>query len=430
MNSKGLILRKISLGLLLIFCSIIVKAEDIAIDGIQYEIIGARFCMVKGCNVNIKKLVIPAKVIYENKEYPVVKINSEAFKNNSELDTVIIENGIKDIGEKCFENCYHLKYVSLPKSIESIPDRMFFNCEYLTNVDIPESLTKIGNYAFYGCKMMKNIDLPSSLTTLGESAFQSCSFLEKIKLPENIIYISDWLFEDCSNLKEVSLSKNSIHIGFGTFANCKSLEHIDLPNSISDIGLWAFQGCESLKEINIPTKETFLGDGTFAKCTSLHKIIIPNNVERITKQGSMWVDGLDGTFQQCTMLDTIFIGSGLKYLGNKAFAECDNIKAIYVYALDPPELSDDSFDGFLKSYIDLYVPEVSFEKYKSAGNWSDFNIKIMDSTTTTIRVPYEVNETERNTSFYNLKGQKIEKVDKGITIIRNSKGVSKKILFK
>lgn len=64
---------------------------------------------------------------------------------------VIIEDGVKEIGNRAFEGCKGLASVTLSASVTSIGHCAFGGCSGLDSVAIPASVTLIGDSAFSGC---------------------------------------------------------------------------------------------------------------------------------------------------------------------------------------------------------------------------------------------------------------------------------------
>ena len=64
----------------------------------------------------------------------------------TEIKKVVIENGVRSIGDSAFYGCTELTSVSIPDSVTSIGDFAFQNTS-LKSVTIPASVTKIGDYA-------------------------------------------------------------------------------------------------------------------------------------------------------------------------------------------------------------------------------------------------------------------------------------------
>jgi hypothetical protein len=67
--------------------------------------------------------------------------------------------------------------VILPDGLNNIGNYAFYNCIELESINIPNSVTSIGEWAFIGNKSLKNIIIPSGVTSIGGMAFQDCSSL-------------------------------------------------------------------------------------------------------------------------------------------------------------------------------------------------------------------------------------------------------------
>ncbi len=55
-----------------------------------------------------------------------------------------------------------------------------------TTLIIEEGVTEIGTYAFYDLDGLTSVTLPNSLTTIKNSAFSNCDSLESITIPDNV----------------------------------------------------------------------------------------------------------------------------------------------------------------------------------------------------------------------------------------------------
>ena len=85
------------------------------------------------------------------------------------ITTVVVEDGIHDIGQMAF--------YELPN---------------LTEVVLPESIVEIRNYAFKNCKSLTTINL-ENVDFIREGAFYGCSGLENVTFCEGVV-IEDWAF--------------------------------------------------------------------------------------------------------------------------------------------------------------------------------------------------------------------------------------------
>ena len=70
------------------------------------------------------------------------------------IETVVISEGITNIGEYAFSGCENLKNVYSPESLTEMGDYAFLDCDSLKMLYIPESVNLIGTYAVNGCTDM------------------------------------------------------------------------------------------------------------------------------------------------------------------------------------------------------------------------------------------------------------------------------------
>lgn len=109
------------------------------------------------------------------------------------IETMVIPEGIKEIGYAAFDGCCNLKSIVLPRSLEVMSTGAFSHCDGLEYFDLngftylpelafrhadnlaeikgTENLTSIGSYALTSCRMLKSIDLGVCLERIDEKAF-------------------------------------------------------------------------------------------------------------------------------------------------------------------------------------------------------------------------------------------------------------------
>lgn len=116
---------------------------------------------------------------------------------------------------------------------------------------VQEGITEIGNYNFYNCTKLTDVSLPESLErldggtissdTASWGCFQACTALEKITLPNKLKVIENCVFKDCTALKSITFPNSLESLGYCAFADCTSLETVTFaPNGMTKVGENAF----------------------------------------------------------------------------------------------------------------------------------------------------------------------------------------------
>ena len=291
-------------------------------------------------------------------------------KSNS-VKKVVIESGVTVIGDGAFSLCYYLADVTIPNSVTAIGDRAFYQCSSLTKITIPDSVTIIGAEAFYRCSSLTNITIPSSVATIGDGAFASCEIKDIIVDEVNVNYLS---------VNDVLYNKNkTILIQYPTG---KADASFVIPDSVTTIGDYAFEGCESLESIAIPESVTTIGENAFNSTAYYNdmsnwedynflyigKHLIKahgNDTDYSIKEGTKSIAG--GAFEWWTDLSSVTIPESVMVIGNRAFANCDELTTIY-YAGTEQEWNAVSKDdgGILPTTSIICLPK--FECRFNKGN--------------------------------------------------------------
>ena len=269
--------------------------------------------------------------------------------------------------------------------------------ETVTEAAIPsvirdKEVKRIAAYAFEDCNVLKRITIPSTVTLLSEQAFFGCGGLESIEvdksnsaflseggvlfskdraalyvypcnkpdeiytMPSSVICIYDNAFFANTRAKKIVISENTRVIGNGAFFSCDSLEEIFVPKCVESIGYAAFSCCERLKNISvakdnpsyreidgvvfsndmtilegypagktdttyvIPNGVKYIGEWAFASCDQLINITLPDGIVFVGASA----------FYECTGLKSITLPSSVSYIGDRAFKVCGSIETITI----------------------------------------------------------------------------------------------------
>ena len=80
----------------------------------------------------------------------LLHIESEAFANNKQIESIILPENLLSIGDNAFTNCTNLNSIKLPDSLQSIGTGVFSGCSKLNSIEIPNSVASIADGAFTG----------------------------------------------------------------------------------------------------------------------------------------------------------------------------------------------------------------------------------------------------------------------------------------
>lgn len=276
-------------------------------------------------------------------------IGSYVFYGCRSLSTVTIPESVTSIGGYAFANCINLNYCTIPDGITGIQSSLFESCYALSEIDIPASVTSIGEASFSNCRSITEISIPDSVTTIGARAFLGCSSLTGIVLPESVTYLGNGAFNNCSSITSIYLSDNINSIG-NSFRNCSNLTEIKLPRNLTEIGNFFFYGCSKLSNVTIPDGVIKIGEQAFWGCLSLTGINIPDGVESIGKQA----------FQSCISLTSITIPPKVTKVEYYTFANCRNLRSVSipesVVSIDESAFSDcDELSDIVVSGCDSFA---------------------------------------------------------------------------
>ena len=295
-----------------------------------YTLDDANRATITGYNGSAAALYIPEEI----DGHEVVAIGDGAFKNRTDLKTVMIPDSVTKISGMAFYGCSGLGNVTLSKNLKSLGSSTFGNCDGLTQIEIPKSLERAGDDyfasyapgAFSGCKNLKHISFEEGITEIAYKLFSNCTGLEEITIPDTVTTIKGNAFYECSNLSKVKLSENLTVIEADAFQECNSLQNIELPEGLSEIKDRAFYQCSNLKEIKIPDSVTKIEGSAFYECKKLQNVTLSKNLESL---GS-------STFGNCDGLTQIEIPKSLERAGDDyfasyapgAFSGCKNLKNV------------------------------------------------------------------------------------------------------
>ena len=229
--------------------------------------------------------------------------NAPWYSCRAYIKRVVIQQGVRAIGDQAFYYCENLTSVTIPEGVTSIGDYAFAYCVSLTSATIPEGVTSIGGEAFLGCTGLTSVAIPSSVTSTGFETFSGCSGLTSVTIPDSVTSIGNFAFRGCSGLTSVTIPSSVTSIGGSAFSGCTGLTSVTIPDSVTSIGWSAFENCTALTFVTIPESVTYISGEVFSNCVRLARVTIPKSVTEISSKAFYYCDSLTDVYYAGTAAD-------------------------------------------------------------------------------------------------------------------------------
>lgn len=344
-------------------------------------------------------------------------IGDFAFEGNTNLESLVLGNGLKDIGDRAFYGCGSAPSASkmslvIPPSVQTIGYRAFAQMDNVTNLVIQgiskacqsqfeyttnivslsfgagvreiedsfcsassyfrlrnlkklrfesDDLLRIGSYAFSGCAELEELVLPRKIEELGDAAFRYLKRLKDVHvvdssltLPKSLVSCGKQVFYECESItNRVVLEEGFSALSDEMFSHCKSIPSVVLPNSLKTIGKQAFYYCTSLKNTRIPFGVEVIGDDAFSSCSSMDEIVLEDG---LTMLGNYMFS--------YSSVQGITIPKTVKTMGSNTFKGCKKLRNVILE--DGVSLVADSMFSSCSSLQDVAIPS----SVKLLGAWS------------------------------------------------------------
>lgn len=221
--------------------------------------------------------------------------------------------------------------------VTSIGTCAFAKCSNLTGtLTISPTITSIESYAFLHCGHISTLVFKASRCTKAFAAFEGCAF-GSIIIEEGVEVIPD-----------------------GIFANSTGISTISFPNTVQSIGNRVCFNSPNLKKVFLPDRLNQIGDYAFCDCPSL-EFVSTINAKTIGKSA----------FRNAVKLEEIRLGPFVHFVDDEAFYYCDNVDTVYCYALNPPNIRQNTFsEGILSGKLCVFC-EVR-DDYIASQGWNRF----------------------------------------------------------
>lgn len=341
--------------------------------------------------LNLQEVRIAKFIKDEYTTYEADEIPTQALYSKTTLTRLTLPEKITKIGREAFESTNITGSVIIPEGVIEIGDRAFINCKQLSGtLTLPSTLTKIESYAFHFCSgLIGNLSIPQSVTFIGEQAFYQCSgFTGSLFLPENLEYIGGNAFAFCEGFTgSITIPDKIKIIPNSLFDRCKGLNgQLRFAQDITKIERYAFNGCQFRGELSLPETLTQIGDNAFNSNLFSGSLKLPSSLN-ILETGIFWdcsrftgiitiPEGITSIptrmFAGCGQIEGIVLPASMEQIGEAAFNGCFQVNSIICHAKEPPYLRAQALDGINKDNFTVQVPAESLTAYQTAPGWKEF----------------------------------------------------------
>ena len=236
------------------------------IDNIRYILSGDNATIGRQNKDLSGDIVIPPSITYEGKEYIVngmvaptgliawssntVSTENGAFQS-CPITSITIPASVTSIAAGAFYNCRDLESVILADGLKQLGAACFAGCSKIVEIKIPETITDFGSYTKYGfksyifgnCTSLRKVNIPKNITTFTEGCFKG-SGLETFIIPSNIVRLE----EDCFSMNGLK----GIKI---THSNLNALTYTEsIFSNVSNVSLYVPEGTANLYKEFYPWK--------------------------------------------------------------------------------------------------------------------------------------------------------------------------------
>ena len=335
---------------------------EATVDGLKYEYstggTTAKVIQDDSYKSLTSAVTIPASVIINGKTYSVTGIGNNAFNYCSDIPSIVISEGISEIGTYAFQGCWNTTF-TLPNSLKTIGSYAFWSNNRFNELILPDGLETLGEGAFGYCGNVTKIELPSTLTSIGERAFifigKLTTVISKITSPYDIpesAFAASSTYDEKNWVDIYTPTTATLVVPEGTKAAYEAKTGWNLFPTIAEGELnEAMSGVLKYSYVTGGTAATVIQDDSYQILTEVN---VPASVTFSGKTYNVTTIG-GSAFESCYKLETITLSEGVETIGYGAFRWCGKLATVNL----PKSLKTIGDEGFFNSngLTDVVLPE-------------------------------------------------------------------------
>lgn len=240
----------------------------------------------------------------------------------------------------------NLVVVKLPENMTEVGEDIFGDCKNLRGVKIPEGVSRINKEAFYGCSILETINFPAKLTSVGDNAFSLCSKMELDNLPNSLLHVGQSAF--CYVPLQALKLDRKVEIGAGAFSNT-TITEIEMATPCDSILGGTFSDCPNLTKITIGEGLKYIGDKAFAN-SPVKEANLPSTLRDISSTA------FTGYSSYCPFVNDIQPENHIRYIGKVAYQCVDRDLEEYTIKDGTVTLADNLFENWQGNATTFHIP--------------------------------------------------------------------------
>ena len=365
-------MKRILFFLFSVIVSVNIFADEITENGMTYTYDpsnvgeGATLKTSDKETVTSESLVIPGSISIGGNTYTVKTILASAFKENTNLKFLTIQEGVVEIQNYAFQGCTNLKMVELPSTLTTI-GKAFHNCTNLLHVCCKASVPPTGidiDTFFRNNNKTEDVGTLYVPTATDKETYKTTNYWKSFQ--RILVGTMDLVTYD--GMKYVLATDDASSSYVATLMEGKNEKNLIIPSSIQSggknymvkaIDMNAFSGMSSIAELTISEYVDIINNFAFYNCRGITNLEIPDNVSVINLSA----------FKGCSGLKKLKLPSGIKKIGTDAFYGCNNLTFVSCQKETPIEINGTAFPD--KNGICLFVPTGSISEYRVADIWGE-----------------------------------------------------------
>lgn len=281
---------------------------------------------------------------------------------STNLTTADLSNA-KYLGGSAFGDCAMLRTVTFGADLTELNDSVFFGCPRLEiGQDDLKYVVTFGSALFYQARLPKTLNLDNAEVIMGQA------FIEDVDTQNNLVKVNapklrvlgNQAFAECTKLVTLN-APNLESIEFGVFYNT-SVAELELTDKFVYAEYGALEGAKKFVGFYVMDGEFKINNyanGKFVLDGGALYMVLPNGYYTLSAYPMAKADAdyavLDGTIRieyravyGNKNLQTLRLPSSLRYIGNYAYAGCDNLTRVYFNSYYAPVL-----EGTLNADVEI-----------------------------------------------------------------------------